>query len=237
MFVESGIYTLWDSKPLTLIVIENYSDEEYQAFYDAMTEEEKNKGFYLDDYDLPNTWEKWEQISDRFPMKKYKLFKTDLYQDDHCIFVFFVDILKTAITIQENYEAFRKVVDFDFNPLQVTLEIDHKNSIFWKKTIDHSYLWGLLFGYGKMNSYVFHWKHFDHPQTCDAFCNLLSPSFSNEEPHGVVKYDINNFQIPSFMSFEDNDEVVELYNLEKIKIQNQYKRKDFLDLTLQKLMN
>lgn len=237
MFFENGIYTLWGSKPLTLMAIPNFSDEEYQAFYDALTEEEKSEELNLDGYDLPNTWEKWEQISARYPMNKYKLFKTDLFQDDHYIFVFFVNILKTAMTIQDNYEAFRKAVDFDFNPLEVTLEIDQKDSKFWQKTKDHSHLWGLLFGFGKMNSYAFQWKYFDHPKSCNEFCKLLNTSSSNKKRHDIVKYNINDFQIPGFMSFEDNDEVVELYNLEKIKIQKQYKGKDFLDLTLQKLMS
>ena len=46
MLSENGIYTLWgSSKPMTLIAIEQYTDEEKQAFYNSLTEEEKEEGF------------------------------------------------------------------------------------------------------------------------------------------------------------------------------------------------
>jgi hypothetical protein len=46
-----------------------------------------------------------------------------------------------------------------------------------------------------------------------------------------------HFGIPSFISFNEIDPIIDLYKEERIKIKNIYKDKDFLDLTLQKLKN
>lgn len=237
MLSQQGIYTLWGAhKPITLIPVGNYSEEEIKAKYETLTEEEKKeKGFRVDvleGYTLSESWKKWEQISHRFPMKRFMLFKQE-ETDTQTFFVVFVDILKTAAVIQENYEAFHKVMGFDFHPLELTLQMNQKNSVFWQNL--NSYLYGLLFGFGKTNSLLFHWKHFDHPKSCDEFCKNIKPSFSNEQLRGCIKFTINNFQIPSFMSFNELDPIVNLYKEERVMIQEIYKDKDFLNLTLQKL--
>ena len=145
----------------------------------------------------------------------------------------FVDIIKTAAVIQDNYEAFQKAMGFDFHPLELTLQMDQKDSVFWKNL--NSHLYGLLFGFGKTNSQLFHWKYFDHPKSCDELCKNIEPSFSNEPLRGHIKFTIDNFQIPAFMSFNEIDPIVNIYKEERGMIKEIYKDKEFLDLTLQKL--
>jgi hypothetical protein len=240
MLYENGIYTLWGAyKPMTIVQVDVYSEEQKKAFYDAMTEEEKKNGFVLEEYSLPETWRKWRQISHRFPMKRYMLFESGLSQeyDPESFFIVFVDVLKTAVVIQNNYEAFRKAMGGDFHPLELTLSMNQEDSIFWKKLESHSHLYGLLFGFGDMNSYLFHWKHFDHPQTCDEFCEKVK-TITNQEPiGGQVKFTIDNFRLPSFISFNEIDPMIDLYKEERLKIRAMYKDKEFLDVTLQKLTN
>jgi hypothetical protein len=238
MLCEAGIYTLCGaSKPMTLIQIDQYSDEQKKAFFDALTEEEKRDGCIFEGYNLSETWLKWEKISHRFPTKRYMLFKTDLYQEPDCFFVLFVDILKTATIIQDNYEAFRKAVGFDFHPLEVTIKINQKDSIFLNKLKGNSHLLGLLLGFGKTNSYIFHWKYFDLTSSSAEWFNNIPFRSSNEPMKGLIKFTIDNFGIPSFISFNEIDPIIDLYKEERIKIKNIYKDKDFLDLTLQKLTN
>lgn len=234
MLNNHGIYTLWGSKPITLIVIDDYTKEEREAFFQSLSDAEKKEYFSIESSDLLDDWKKWEKISYRFPMNRYVLFKTDLFDEPHTVFVLLVDMLKTATTIQEHYTQFREVVGFDFSPLEMALEIKQKDSKFWKK-IENSYLLGLLFGYGKTNSTLFHWKHFDHPQSCDEFCKNMQTLFSNERKAGYIKYTIDNFDIPDFISFDDNDLIIEKYKEERTKIQQLYKGKDFLNMTLKKL--
>lgn len=235
MLFESGIYTLWgSSKPLTMIAIEQYTDEEKQAFYDSLTEEEKKSGILCMGYSLDKTWFQWEEIKHRFPMNRYMLFKMKQFQDDHVFFVLFVDILKTTAVIQENYDIFRKAIGVDFHPLEITLSMKQKDCILWEKMNAH--LWGILFGFGKMNSYLFQLQHFDHPESCNEFCkNIIS--FDNDDfTQGQVKYTIDQFSIPSFKSFNEIDPVVDNFREERNRIKEIYKGKDFLELTLKKLM-
>ena len=195
-----------------------------------------NKGFRVDvveGYNLSEAWKKWEQINHRFPMKRFMLFKQEERIDPHVFFMVFVDILKTAAVIQDNYEAFHKAMGFDFHPLELTLQMNQKDSVFWKNI--NSYLYGLLFGFGKTNSQLFHWKHFDHPKSCDEFCKNIEPSFSNEQLRGHIKFTIDNFQTPSFMSFNEIDPIINIYKEERKMIKEIYKDNDFLDLTLQRL--
>ena len=236
MLCENGIYTLWgSSKPITMIQVDTYSDAERKSFCASISEEEKKKCLIIYNYNLHKTWEKWEQISNRFPIKRYMLFKKDLDGDQNTFFVVFVDILKTATMIQDNYEAFRRAVGFDFHSLEVVLEMTQKDSIFWRKIEHHAHLSGLLYGFGNKNSYLFQWKYFDHPKSCDDFCDKIKFLSSNELTKGHIKYTIDNFGLPSFASFNEIDDVIDRYKEERIKIKEIYKENDFLDLTLKKL--
>jgi hypothetical protein len=185
-------------------------------------------------YSLDKTWFQWEKIQHRFPMKRYMLFKMDQFQSDHVFFVLFVDILKTAATIQDNYDVFRKAIGTDFHPLEITLNMKEKDSILFQKM--NAYLWGILFGFGKMNSCLFQWQHFDHPEACNEFCKNIV-SFNNDDfSQGEFKYTIDQFSIPDFKSFNEIDPVVDHFREERKRIKEIYEGKDFLELTLKKLM-
>ncbi|MCI0381693.1 MAG: hypothetical protein L0207_01385 [Chlamydiae bacterium] len=236
MFFERGIYTLWGSKPMTRVVLEHFTQEELENR--ILTEEEKKTAFSLaKDYTLPENWEKWKKISSRFPLKRYLLFQSDWYNDPKATYVYFVDILKTTLVIQENYDTFRNAIGFDFDPTQVVFEMQDKNSKIWEKIRGggHALLWGILFGYGKKNSYAFHWKYFK--EGINNFFPSIKNKFSEHPFRGLsnVRIDLNNFAIPSFISFEDQDEVVEKYKKERKRIRKIYKGKDFLDFTLEKI--
>lgn len=237
MLDDHAIYTLWGSKPLTLITIDEYTNEEMQAHYNSLSEEEKKDLIYIADekYDFPENWKKWEKISTRFPLKNYLFFKSEFHKEPKTTFVYFVNILNTAHVIEEHYTLFRKIIGFDFNPLQAVLEINKKDSKFWKKVQKNALLNGILFGFGKKNALTFHWKHFDHPVTCKHFLESMEHHFSNAPIQRKEAYSIQDFPIPAFISFDENDEIVEKYKKERAYIQEVYKGKDFLDVTLKRL--
>ncbi len=238
LFVEGAAYTLFGSKPITEIILSHYTEEELAVFLSGLPKEEQENCFLVENYDLPENWEKWERISSRFLIKKYLLFRSHFDEDGKASFVYFVDILKTASVIESNYELFRRTVGFDFHPLEVTLDMPSKDSTFWKNvraSKESALLWGLLFGFGRVNSYAFHWKYFDCPESCKKLIEALPIRFSNPPPRGQVQISLKNLRLPSFASFIDEDKMITRYEGERKKIQKIYQQKDCLDLTLEKL--
>jgi hypothetical protein len=243
MFFEHGIYTLWGSKPMVQIGILNLNvtEEEIKAWEDSLTEEEKENCFQTVDPNFDEDWEKWVKIRDRFPIKRFIFAKSEIYSNDEFSQYYFVDIVKTALVIQENYKIFRDVVGFDFHPLEVVFELRNDKTPFWEKiknSSSNSLIWGLLFGFGKENSQLFYWKFFDRPDgLADDFFDNLPYAGTNEGLKGFVDFTIDYLHIPGFISYFEDDDVVKKYQLETETIRHIYKGKDFLDVTLEKLTN
>lgn len=147
-----------------------------------------------------------------------------------------MDVLKTAALIQDHYEAFKEAIGVDFDPLELALSLREKDSIFWKKLKGQAHLWGLLFGFGKMNSYLFQWNHFDSPPSYPDFCEKSFGYLSEDSFKKEVKHTIENFPLPAFMSFNAIDPIVERFKEERDRIKEIYKGQDFLELTLKKIM-
>ena len=70
---------------------------------------------------------------------------------------------------------------------------------------------------------------------CERFFDQFPSRSSNPEPKGMVSITAQNFILPTFVSFSDEDEVIERYKIEREKILQIYRKGDRLDITLQKL--
>ena len=233
MLDQSAIYTLCGSKPMTTINIHYHSDEEVLAWFNQLSEEKKKNAIVIEDYDLPQNWEKWEKIRLHFPISRYLFFKRTNPEDPKFASLYFVDVAKVALTLQENYAIFNRETGFKFNPFEVVIAME-KWSEFWDKVFGNSTLVGLLYGFGLKNSSSFTWKYADHPEDCDRFCQSLKSYFSDKPTFG--KLTVSQLHLPIFASFSDGkDEVIEKYKKEQEAIRREYQGKDFLNYTLQKL--
>ncbi len=232
MLQNQAIYTLCGSKPMTCITLYYYTEEEIQAYYDQMTEEDKKTAIPLEDYHLEQNWEKWEQLRSRFPMKTFQLYKEKTTPGSKYAHVYFVDSLKVIKTLSENYTVFKDIAGFDFDPLKEVYRLE-KGSRFWKKVKKNAAAWGLLFGYGLKNSLVFYWKNWGMEEKCSAFSNCIEPYVSDDLSSGASN--LKNLALPTFMSFFEKDAIIDKYKEERENIQKEYEGKDFLIYTLQKL--
>src|SRR5690349_13686274 len=90
MLQNQAIYTLWGSKPMTMISIE---DEDLSDNGQLSKKDKKNR-IAFEDYHLLKNWEKWEKVKSQFPHNRYSFFKrtdsTDSKQDT----IYFVDLTK-----------------------------------------------------------------------------------------------------------------------------------------------
>lgn len=233
---QQAIYTLWGSKPVTRVILYEYPEEEIQAYLQTLSKEEINSSRIVTNYDLPENWKKWEKVQNKFHMHRYLLFEAKWQREPNVKFIYLVDILQTAILLQENYELFRKAVGSDFDPLAEVLRLnDDKNPTFFSKIESNALLSGLLFGYGKENVYAYHWKHRQSESSCESFFKNLQSKSSNTLLTGSKKRTLRNLTIPSFISFDSRDTAIKKFESEKREIQKQYRGKDFLETTLNQL--
>jgi hypothetical protein len=232
MLQNRAIYTLCGSKPVTCIALNYYTDEEIQAYYDQMTEEEKRTAIYVEEYQLEQNWEKWERIRSHFPISRFIVYKKNDATDPKYARIYFVDPLKVANVMSENYSIFKDIAGFDFDPFNEAAQIE-KGSIFWDRVENNPIVSGLLFGFGLKNSLKFYWEHWGQPEDAEEFVDCIAPRASDSLTDG--KSNLENLTVPGFMSFFENDEVIEKYKKEREAIRAEYQGKDFLDYTLQKL--
>jgi hypothetical protein len=237
----------------------NRSNEKDMKFYEKLSPLEKEeKAFLINDkdfiYNIEELWEKWEKIQHRFSIKKrFLLLKRECPREvwkeifPNCTAIYdilFVDVLGTALVIQENYELFRNAVGYDFDPLEVVLELENMHSKFWgklegKEGWRYATLWGLLYGFGRENAFSYTWKGRNIKENRTEkeklwAATLPSQRSCNDSPSRSEKgaFTISNFTIPIFKSFVENDPVAAKYEAEKKNIRQLYKGKDFVTCTL-----
>lgn len=233
MLDESGIYTLFGSKPLTRFPVFSYSEEEYREAYAAMSEEERKNALVLYSYDLPKNWKKWQQFQALFPSGRYVLFEQTIPDTSKEFMICFADLAKVAVCLEKYYPIFQRVTKQDFNPLQEALFLQ-EGSPFWDTVFTDSVLVGILYGYGEENSLLFSWKHSASLEIPTHFREMLRFHFSNKKERTMQNLD--DFDLPVFASFSDlQDPIIERYKRERNEIQQLYKDKDFVNFTLEKL--
>jgi hypothetical protein len=234
MLQNRGIYTLCGSKPMTCVTLHYRTDEEIQAYYDQMTEEEKLTAVYVEDYQLTQNWEKWEHIRSHFPIDRFMLYKKNDAIDPKFAEVYFVDPFQVADVISENYDIFKDITGFDFDPIHEAFQIE-KGSSFWDKVEKNPIISGILFGFGVKNSLKFYSENWEQPEKSESIEDCIPHYISDGLKDG--KSTLGNLTLPVFMSFFKEDEVIQKYKTEREAIRAEYQGKDFLDYTLQKLIS
>ena len=235
-------------------ILLNRSNKKDMIFYKSLSKETRKKARLIPEkdfiYSTEELWDKWEKIQHRFPLsKKFLIVKKERMLDKVHKFdpkckkifnVIFVNILQTALILQENYELFKQAVGFDFDPLSIIFELENEHSDFWNRLEgpEHCILWGLLYGFGKENSYGYQWKwknikKEEASAKEKSFTKIIHQHSSNK--NRISRHSITDFLIPTFTSFSDNDSIVVKYQEERKYIQYLYKRKDFVDFTLELL--
>lgn len=156
--------------------------------------------------------------------------------------MYLINVKEAALAIAENYPLFRRVLGFDFDPLEAVLEIEEETSKFWETVFSRSDLIGILYGFGPKNSQCFSWmfgksssESFEAPL---SFRNSLS-TFSLFSSDGMFngQESAKDLTIPTFRSFQDNDPLIEKYEGERKKIQSLYSGKPTGMVAIEALLN
>jgi hypothetical protein len=231
MLQNQAIYTLCGSKPMTMISLD--IEDGSQSNNDPKKKSKKDH-IVMEDYHLLKNWGNWEEVKSKFPINRYAFFKKEDSTDPKKTTIYFADLTKVALVLQENYNTFKRETGFDFDPLRESLLLE-QGSEFWDKAFDHPALLGILLGYGIKNSFCFQWKYGDLSEGKRQLAESLLFQFSDKPQGGKATFD--KLSLPIFASFsQGEDEVIEKYKRERELIKATYEDKDFLTLTLQKLI-
>jgi hypothetical protein len=239
----------------------NRGDKNDMQFYQKLSSSgEEDKAYLISNsnfiYNFETLWGQWEKIQHRFPLKnKFLLIKKSIdaskwqESEPECTSIdtiIFIDVLKTALVIQQNYEAFKQALGHDFDPLKIVFDLANEDSILWNKINNPSYchLWGILYGFGKENaySYLWSWRYRKNPDIDPRearFAEELEKQGSCKDypsPSDKDAFTLSNFPIPSFAVYSDNDPVVVNYEIERENIRKAYRGQDFVAFTLELLV-
>jgi|JI10StandDraft_1071094.scaffolds.fasta_scaffold23353_4 hypothetical protein len=264
MLSEVGIFTLCGSKPLIFFEIDYPNPErerEISLWYESLSEEEKEKQIFLiEDKDLQSewflklpeqaqknavikkssneafyvAWEKWRKMSTNLPISKYFFVERSIFGQANRRYLFFINISEAFLVLNKNYEVFKRKTEKDFDPLNTVFEIQNEESEFWKIALQDDELIGILCGFGAKNAFYYSRTNRVQNEDVKKFLDALprKPTCQSDEWRKISPF---SFPIPGFISFIKNDEMVEKYKREKEKIKKEYRNKDFVYFTLEKL--
>lgn len=226
----------------------NKDDERDLKFYHSLNSKNKQKVVLLPDndyiFDIMPLWKDWEDLDRKVKKsKRYLLFKTEFSSDEEeGYYITLVNVLQTACLLKKHYELFKPLLGDNFDPIEETLNIIDPKSKLWKclhpKNLqNHHQQVGLLLGFGYENSQIFHWKHSSLSRQ-DFFKEIqgISNSMHDEVCQKSHPFSSNNFPLPMFVTFLPNDPTWTKYSQEHEQIIAYYKDKDFLDATLDLLV-
>lgn len=212
---EGGVYTLFGSKPLTDILI--FKGTERDISLKELSKTSLQEIVYVEDRTL-EYFEAWKRFSKRLKFHKFRFFeRTSLYDPLYTSY-FFLNVERAKEVYEENREIFTrklgKWVPFD----EALKELEDPHSIFWGIVLTDHELAGLLYGYGKENVESF---------------GKYSPSktrFSETRKQNTKV----QFPLPVY-AVSENDRTTKRYREEQAKIQEIYRARPFLEVTLKRI--
>ena len=233
MFENHGVFVLFGSKPICEMFLRNTESKDadiaFQQWFDSLPEKKqaefkaRMKNKTQEEIELKrNPYRGWLALQKLLKTLKTKrfLFRIVPLRGPGRYELMLINIQHTSLVMAQNYTAFRSAARMDFNPIQVTLELQNPDSIFWKNIFScpNHITKGLLFGFGLKNS-IFGDLRLTYSNTNVSselkkpiVKQLKAPSQVNQIKDGEGSP--SNFTIPLFTSIE-GDDWVEKYEKEK----------------------
>lgn len=230
---HGGIYTLYGHKPMTIESIYDYNEEDMKKIQGFLQNHPEIESAQVERY-IDETWLDWKKISRNYEIRNYLLAEIhpSSYLEKESLLLF-INLKETLLALQKYYNDFRVAYGKEFCPMKVILDLKQGKDEFWKAICDNQATMGILLGYGYNNSWLFKWKN-GKKSSSDLLINCYNSKKSKKS-----KYYLNKkiFNLPSFawLDAEESKSLLEKYAKERKKITKIYKKRDFLDCTLEKL--
>ncbi len=184
-------------------------------------------------------WEVWEKYSHLFQIKKFLLLKEESWSSDHKILnVIFINKKEFIKAITKHLFLFEHLLERKIIPEEMLENIELKKISFTNSIANNQILWGILLGYGKHNSILYNRRNYS-----DSFI-LSDPPLINSliQLKYFGDYSITPLPIASvhFVADKEHQETKLLekkYERLRGKISEIYSKGDFLEITLESVVN
>lgn len=226
---HGGAYTLFGSKPITLEPLLDCSEGAYECLQEYLQKNPEVVSIPIE-RSLEEGWEAWNKqplrLSDNFILKEINL-------SDNRMLVFF-NVKSTISTLRRHYEVFKKILQSDFDPNEVVQKLYEDTPAIWKKLLLDHEAKGILFGYGIKNAHRF-------KKMMETTISQNIKASENNDPRLKAECYLHGspFRIPIFAMLDELEsrKLVSNYKKERDKIVEAYSDKNFLEVTLKKLIS
>lgn len=250
MFENHGAFVLFGSKPLCEMHMKDTEDAKhdiaFQEWFNALPEEKRAQfkarmtNTAQKEAELQrNPYRGWlalKKALEPFEMKHFLFRMTPLRGS--CYELMLINLQQCSRIVMQNDAIFKKASKMEFVPHQMMTELQNPNSLFWKNVFSHSnhLAKGLFFGFGLKNSI------FGNLRLTYSNAKISSELKMNNVKHlkkGSFSHSCNCdssfLKIPLFIAIE-GDEMIKIYEKEKLEIEKLYQGQDLVEVTLQRLI-
>lgn len=226
MIRQSGIYTLMDFKPISLIdmsYIPPSKEEKYKIWHDFPDKiklKHSVNDVFFPSYNCQKILNEWQKIEQKFVGSKYRFISTKKGN------VYFINIPLALSTIQEHFNLFKTILNSDISEEEVLLSIGDSSSELWKRIEQGHVLRGVLFGYGMHNSLNFEKFLQGNPDIVDSSISSTPSKVAIEEHPKIT-----SLNIPPFRVFEGGEDQLEKFKKKRMEILSECEKENFYSLT------
>jgi len=217
---DGGAYTLFCSKAITMEPLLDISEAALEELHSYLKNHPDIEVLEVERY-LEEGWRVWKKM----PIPSAFLLREIILNGDRMLV--FMNLSATADVLRKYYVDFQQIVEYDFDPHQVILDLQKGREEFWVKILLNHKAKGILFGYGYKNASLFGQKR-----------NHSNPS-ENNDPRLIPECTVNQtaFRIPIFAAIDphESQELILQYKNEREQIKKLYEGRDFLKVTLDRL--
>ncbi len=180
----------------------------------------------------------------------------DITEDDHDIYMKMINKKNLLRVLRENIEDFKQVLGAETTVEQLFNRITGRKEYIYDIVKGHQALYGILLGFGKNNSWLFHKKDtiykklnaFTPPQIRDdslqkEFDEIQKNTAGFNDVFDERKYILKNPQpilLPGFMidpNSVETKQLREMYGKDRQRMKNIFSEQNFVEATLTVLMN
>lgn len=229
LFENQGVFVLFGSKPISEVILHpRKTEEEEKKLFASLPEFLKTQiKITHAPYDPYECWKTWKRKKDRYQIHDFLLVERNIENDFNSLSILIINVKSVLRIFNKHYAYFKNLFGQDFDPIVEIHEIKFSISAFWHCIFSDHIAKGLLFGYGEKNAESFA-KMMQKDKKIENF------DFSNSENLEPFVASKRKFSIPQFRSFKD-EQIIQIYQREKEKIEEIYRNQDVVEITLKKL--